>query len=309
MSARGLRTNLTGGAFVMPAASIIVVFSFVSMAVSLYVSFHNWDILIPVHPYVGLGNFREVLFGKDTVFWIALRNTVEYVAMLVPAVLVTSFILALAARRAPFGQAFFKTAFFLPSITPVVVVSLIWMWLYSYNGPINAGLAAMLWPVNAFTGIFGAAPIRPPNWLADPSTAMSAIVLMSAWQASGYYSVIFLAGLSDIPREFYEAAEVDGAGRLRCLWHITIPLLRNTFVFVSVMLIIGGFQVFTQVYIITRGGPAQATEVLTSAIFKRAFQSYGGLGASCAMAWLLFAAVFVFVLIYMRLVRSRQIYD
>ena len=279
------------------------------MIVSFWVSLHHWDILIPVHPFVGLENYREVLFSPDTLFWVALANTSYYVLLVVPSVIVSAFLLALIAQRAPAGQPFFKAAFFLPSITPIVVVSLIWMWLYRFDGPLNSVLSAIFVPVNVIVTQAGGTAFAPPNWLVDARTAMPAVVVMSAWQACGYYSVIFLAGLADIPKEFYEAAEVDGAGAVRKLWYITIPLLRNTFVFVSVMLVITAFQVFTQVYIMTRGGPGSATEVMTSRIFKRAFQTYGGLGGACAMAWLLFAVVFIFVLVYMRIVRSRKLYE
>ena len=214
MNLREVRRTLAALPFVAPATLIVLLFSFGAMAVSLWVSVHNWDILIPVHPYVGLENYREVLFGKDTIFWTALANTVYYVVLLVPSVIVTSFLLALLAHKAPFGQPFFKTAFFIPSITPVVVISLIWMWLYRFDGPVNSVLNVALAVVNAVAVPLGATAVSAPNWLVDPSTAMPAIVIMSTWQAAGYYSVIFLAGLSDIPRELYEAAEVDGAGRL-----------------------------------------------------------------------------------------------
>jgi multiple sugar transport system permease protein len=309
MSRRTAREWVAGAPFVFPATVIVLLFSFAAIAYSFWVSLHNWDILIPEHPYVGFDNYREVLFGRDTIFWIALGNTLYYVVLLVPSVLVTAFALSLLAYKAPYGQSFFKTAFFLPSVTPVVVISLIWMWLYRFDGPVNHALGLAYSGLNPLMHVFGLAPLSPPNWLTDKSTAMPAIVIMSTWQAAGYYSVVFLAGLSEIPREFYEAAHVDGAGALKSLWYITLPLLRNTFVFVSVMLVIGGFQVFTQVYIMTRGGPGTATEVMTSAVFKRAFQSYGAMGTAAAMAWLMFAIVFVFVLVYMRLVRSRRLYD
>jgi len=309
MSDRARREWMTGVGFVTPAAAVVLLFSVGAIAYSFWVSLHNWDILIPAHPFVGLHNYSDVLFDKDTIFWIALGNTFYYVTLLVPSVIVTAFLLSLLAYKAPYGQGFFKAAFFLPSITPVVVISLIWMWLYRFDGPVNMGLGLVYAGVSPIARLAGLSTPALPNWLTNTSTAMPAIVVMSAWQAAGYYSVIFLAGLSEIPREFYEAAHVDGAGALKSLLYITLPLLRNTFIFVSVMLVIGGFQVFTQVYIMTRGGPGTSTEVMTSAIFKKAFQSYGGMGTASAMAWLLFAVVFVFVFAYMRIVKSRRIYD
>jgi multiple sugar transport system permease protein len=291
------RTESTGYLFVLPAGLLIILFSFVAIAISFWVSLRHWDVLAKTSRYVGLGNYRRALFDPDSLFPLALANTAWYVAMVVPATLATSFILALMAQRIRRGSALVKTLYFIPSITPTVIISLVWFQLYDAFRLLTGQWVASGWISQEI------------NLLGSPATAMPALALMAVWQGSGYNMVIFLAGLSDIPQEFYDAAAVDGAGRLRQLWHVTLPLLRNTLIFVSVMLIIGAFQVFTSVYIMTQGGPANATEVMASLIFHNAFEATGQTGYACALAWLMFAVVFVFVLIQMKVFRSRQIYD
>jgi multiple sugar transport system permease protein len=267
--------------FIAPAFAIVLVFSFLSMGISLYVSLHDWDVFRGDGRYVGAANYVRALSEPNSVFWLALRNTALYVVMAVVGVLGTSLPLALLCRRARYGRSLFRTLYFLPSITPMVVISLVWIWL-----------------------------LQEWSELMDrPQTALAAIALVGVWQASGYNMLLFLAGLNDIPQEYYDAARVDGAGRLQEFRHITIPLLRNTLVFVTVMVIIGSFQVFTQAYVMTGGGPQRSTEVLALQVFKNAFSYAGQMGYASAMAWLLFAVLFVFIMIQVRVFRSRRIYD
>jgi len=275
------RSQPVAYAFIAPAFAIVLLFSFVSMGISFYVSLHDWDGFRGQGQFVGMANYLRALGGADSVFWLALRNTMLYVVMAVVGVLSTSLPLALLCRRARYGQSLFRTLYFLPSITPMVVISLVWIWLLQEHG----GL------------------------MDRPRTALAAIALVGVWQASGYNMLLFLAGLNDIPREYYDAARVDGAGRLQEFRHITVPLLRNTLVFVTVMVIIGSFQVFTQAYIMTGGGPQRSTEVLALQVFKNAFSYAGQMGYASAMAWLLFALLFVFILIQLRVFRSRRVYD
>ena len=286
------RTERTGYLFVLPAGVIIIAFSFVAIGISFWVSLRHWDVLAQSSTYIGLDNYRRALFDPDSLFPVALANTAWYVVMVVPCTLATSFILAMMANRLKgTASAVVKTIYFIPSITPAVIVSLVWFQLYD--------------AFRLMTQEWG----HEVNLLGLPATAMPALALMAVWQGSGYNMVIFLAGLADIPREMYDAASVDGAGRLRQLWYVTIPLLRNTLIFISVMLVIGAFQVFTSVYIMTQGGPANSTEVMASLIFHNAFEATGQTGYACALAWLMFAVVLVFVIIQMKVFRSRQIYD
>ena len=149
--------------------------------------------------------------------------------------------------------------------------------------------------------------IDGPNWLLDSSKALLAIIIMTVWAAVGYYMVIFMAGLADIPQVYYDAAKVDGANRWRTFWNITLPLLRNSVIFVVITLVIGSWQVFTQMFIMTRGGPANATESVQWEIFRNAFMSFD-MGVAAAMSWILFVVIFVFTAVQLKIFISRQIY-
>ncbi len=272
---------LTPYAYIAPAFTVIFAFSFVSMGISLNASFHNFDAFAGASDFVGLDNYRRALFAPDSYFWLTMRNTALYVVMSVVGVLVTALPLALLCQRAPRGQALFRTLYFLPSITPGVVVALVFYHIF---------------------GVWG-------QLLDKSHTALPALALLGVWSGAGYNMVIFLAGLTDIPQHFYEAARVDGAGRWQQFYHVTLPMLRNTLIFVTVMTIIGSFQVFTSVYIMTSGGPERSTEVIAYTIFINAFAIAGQMGYASALAWLLFIATFVFVFIQMRIFRSRRVYD
>ena len=282
-----------GYLFAAPAVMLIGAFSLVAIVYSFWISLHRYDVLAVHNKFVGLANYRDAL--ADDVFRLSLLNTSYYVLLAVPSIMVGALVLALLADRAGRGGPVVKVVYFIPSITPGVVVSLLWIWLLQDAGGLNRVLA--------FVGIHG------PNWLQKPRTAMPAIVIVATWQAVGYYMIVFMAGLSDIPKMYYEAATIDGAGPLGRFRHVTAPLLRNTFVFVTAMLIIGAYQVFTQVYIITNGGPQNATEVLQAQIFRNAFQHVGKMGYAAAMAWILFAIIAVFITLQMRVMRSRKLYD
>lgn len=279
--------------FIGPACTLIGAFSLGAIAFSFWISLHRYDVLAAHNPFVGLANFRDAL--SDDVFLRSLLNTSYYVLMAVPSIMCGALTLALLADKAGRGSPVVKVIYFIPSITPAVVVSLLWMWLLRDDGAVNQVL-----------GIVG---ISGPNWLQNPHSAMPAIVIVATWQAVGYYMIIFMAGLSDIPKMYYDAAKIDGAGPIGRFWHVTVPLLRNTFVFVTAMLIIGAYQVFTQVYIMTNGGPQNATEVIQAQIFRNAFQYVGKMGYAAAMAWVLFAIIAFFIAIQMKFMRSRKLYD
>ncbi len=267
--------------YIAPAFGLALLFSFFSMGVSFWTSLHDWDPFAGGGKFVGLENYRHVLWGVDSLFWGALRNTSLYVVMVVVGMFLTSLPLALLCQRVGALQGLFRTLYFLPSITPGVVVALIFYQIF---------------------GVFG----QP---LDHSETALGAIALMGIWSGAGYNMLIFLAGLNEIPTDFYEAARLDGANGLQEFWHVTLPMLRNTLVFVMVMTIIGAYQVFTSVYVMTQGGPERSTEVLAFDIFKNAFSVAGQMGYASAAAWLLFLVIGVFVVLQMRLVRSRRIYD
>src|SRR5205823_3732046 len=202
----------------------------------------------------------------------ALRNTTAYVGMALVGMLGTALPLALLCRKARYLQGLFRTLYFIPSITPGVVVALIFYQLF---------------------GVWG-------KLLDSSATALPALALMGVWSGTGYNMLLFLAGLSEIPQDFYDAARIDGAGALDEFRHITLPLLQNTVAFVTVMTIIGAYQVFTSVYVMTQGGPERSTEVLAFNIFTNAFSVAGQMGYASAAAWLLFLVIGFFVIVQMR---------
>ncbi len=275
------RLDWAGYLYVAPALVLVFLFSFLSMGVSFWTSLHEWDAFAGGGRYVGMNNYRRVLLESDSTFWVALRNTTFYVAMVLGGMLCTALPLALLCRKARYFQGLFRTLYFVPSITPGVVVALIFYQIF---------------------GVWG-------GLLDKESTALPALALMGIWSGAGYNMLLFLAGLMEIPSDFYDAARIDGAGPIAEFRHVTIPLLRNTTAFVTVMTIIGAYQVFTSVYVMTRGGPERSTEVLAFGIFINAFNVAGQMGYASAMAWLLFLVIGAFVFLQMRLIRSRRIYD
>lgn len=287
------RLHPAGYLFAGPAVVLIGLFSVAAIGYSFWISLHRFDVLARHNPFVGLANYHDVL--TDDLFLLSLVNTSYYVLMAVPSILCGALVLALLADKAGRGGPAVKVIYFIPSITPGVVVSLLWMWLLRDDGALNQVL-----------GILG---VTGPNWLQDPRSAMPAIVIVATWKAVGFNMIILMAGLSDIPKIYYEAATIDGAGPLSRFRHITIPLLRNTLVFVTAMLIIGSYQVFDAVYIMTNGGPQNATEVIQAQVFRNAFQYVGKTGYAAAMAWVLFAVIALFITIQMKVMRSRKLYD
>ena len=285
------RKWMAGPLFASPAILLIIVFSIISIVVSLYISFLDYDVISEHTPFVGFANYEEVL--NSDIFWIALKNTATYVAGVVPGITIGGFVLALVGHKVKRGRTLFRTVYFLPSITPMVVLALVWMWLYAPKGMINQLLSII--------GIDG------PNWLFDRTWALPSVIIMSTWQSVGYYVVIYLAGLADIPQDFYDAAKVDGANWFQEILHVTLPLLRNVTQFVLVTLAIAAFQVFTQVYIMTNGGPGGATTTLQFLIYRNGFE-YFRMGYASAISWLLFVVVFVLVMLQMRINRSEQIF-
>ena len=285
------RDTLTAYLFVAPAAVLLLIFSLVAISVSLVISFSDWSPVKEHWQIVGIDNYRKAF--SDARFWQAFRNTGQFVLFTVPGIAITSLLLAVIGNHARKLRSVFRTLFFIPVITPGVVVALVWIWMYKYDGGVNAVLA-----------IVG---IKGPNWLFDPVMAMPAIILMTIWSAVGYYMIIFMAGLADIPEIYYEAAKVDGANRWQTFWNITFPLLRNPLIFVAVTLMIAAWQVFTQMYVMTQGGPAGKTESVQWRIWANAFQDFD-MGVAAAMSWALFAVVFVFTAIQLKIFVSRQTY-
>jgi len=237
------------------------------IALSFYYSLCDYS-LLQKPSFVGLDNYRELL--QDAVFWKALGNTFKYAAMALPAGILVSLGLALLLNADIRGQSFYRTVIFLPSLVPMVAAAMLWLWLF------NAKLGLL----NTLLGRIG---MQGPGWLTDARWAMPALAFMSLW-AVGHRVVIYLAGLKDVPRELYEAAELDGAGHWQRLRHVTIPMISPVIFFNLIMGIIGTLQVFAVPYIMTGGGPARATYFYTMYLYDNAFR-FLNMGYASAMAW------------------------
>lgn len=280
-----------GYLFLLPYLILFCAFILLPLIYGLGLSLFQWEVLANAPPrFIGLGNYREAL--GETYFWMALGATLRFVAMIVPSVVCGALLIALALNALPEKSGgFFKAAIFAPTIISISVAGILWRWFFNAEfGLFNAWLA----PLGA----------KVP-WITENRWAMKSVVLMTVWWTLGGPMVILLAGLKQIPEQYYEAASIDGAGAIRRFFHITMPLLKPVLLFVVVMNIIGSFQVFGQTFMITRGGPELSTRVLVQYIYETAFASYR-LGYGSAMSWLLFIVIAVFSILQFRLVRERE---
>ncbi len=224
----------------------------------------------------------------------SLWNTAFYTVASTLPILAVPLALALALNRGRL-RTLLRSVFFFPFTLSVVTVGLAWLWL----------LDPVVGPFNYYLRRLGV-PAR--SWLADPQTAMWTIILTTVWWVTGYYLVIYLAGLQDIPRDLYEAAALDGASGWRSFWAITLPLLRPVLLFVVVTHVIGSFQLFGQVFVLTGGGPGDATRTVVQHLYEAAFQNFFQFGAASAMAWVLFAVILAFSVLQFRLLRGHTEY-
>jgi multiple sugar transport system permease protein len=272
-----------GLAMVAPMMIGWAIFFLVAFVASFGVSLTNWK-LLGAPSYVGIDNYARL--ASDQQFLSSIGNTVRLALLYVPLELLVGISLAVALNRRVRFRNVYRAIFFLPLLTMPVASATVWRWLYDPTyGLINAGLEAV--------GLSG----QP--WLADPVLAMPSVVLMSVWNGVGRDMVIFLAGLQAIPRDLYEAAEVDGASRWQTFRKITIPLLTPTTFFVVVVSTIASLQVFDAIYVMTNGGPANATRTVVFTVWEEAFRNYR-IGNASAMTWVLFAFILGFTLLQFR---------
>jgi len=254
---------------------------------ALYISLHEWNIISPSKPFVGLQNFR--LLAHDPSFGRAAVNTIRYVLVGIPAQIALGLVLALALRRINRFRGLFRALYFMPFVTPIVAAAWVWQWMYSQNfGPLNGLLAALGLPLQPF--------------LRSPAQALYAVTAMTVWQFLGFQVVIFLAGLEAIPRVYYEAAAVDGASGWRLFRHMTVPLLNPTLVFSAVYGTIIYLQLFTQVLNMTfgdQGGPLASTLTMVLYVYQLGFQRFK-MGEAAAATAVLFAVILVITLLQMR---------
>jgi len=286
-----VREHITGWGFLLPALAVVGIFTLIPIAFSLWLSFYRWDMMRPNRLFIGLDNYERML--RDDRFWGAVQNTLLYVALTVPTSIVLAFGAALLLNTRLQGRAVFRTAFFAPVVTSTVALSLVWSWIYHPELGLLNGLVTTL----------GGDRI---GWLREPSIALISIGIMSIWKNVGYVMVLFLAGLQQIPRDLYGAAMVDGAGGWQMHRDVTLPMLRPTLFFIVVTSTIDATQVFTQIDVMTQGGPAQSTEVLVYYLYFRAFRSFE-MGYASTIAWALFFIVIILTLVQHRLIRRDEV--
>lgn len=271
---------LAGLLLISPWLVGFVVFLAGPIVFSIAISLTKWDVLRPP-TFIALGNYANMF--RDRLFWQALKVTLIYVLFGVPLLLIVALMVAMLMNQKIKGITLFRTIYYLPSVIAGVVAALVWQWLFNADfGLINFFLYK----------VFG---IKGPNWLFSETWALPALIIMSLWGV-GSNMVIYLAGLQSIPTELYEAASIDGASVFRKFWHITIPMMSPIIFFNLIMGIIGSFQVFTQSFIMTKGGPNNATLFYVLYLYRQAFR-YFNMGYGTSLAWFLFLIILAFTLI------------
>ncbi len=285
------REAITFYLFILPWVIGFLIFTCGPIVASLVLSFAEYDIVSPIQ-FIGLGNFKELF--NDPLFYTSLSNTLYIVVLAVPLGMVVSFCLALLLNQKVRFMAAYRTAYFIPSIVPAVASAALWLYLLQPQW----GL------VNGFLELLG---ISGPGWLSSELWSKPAIILMMVW-ASGGTMIIYLAGLQDIPQVFYEAAEIDGANSWRKFWHITLPLMTPSIFFTLVLGMIGTFQIFAQIFVLTdgMGGPQNSTLVYMIYLYRNGFNFFR-MGYASAMAWVLFILILVLTWLQFR-TASRWVY-
>ncbi len=281
---RFLRATLIGYIFLAPALIHLLWWAAGPVVFSFYLAFHRWNVIDPAKPFVGFDNFKELF--QDKLFWNAMKNTVLF-SLQVPIGMFFSLLVAIAVNRQTKRMALLRTIYYLPAVTAGVSTTIVWRWILNRDFGI----------LNYVLGFLGIPKIP---WLTSPNTALIAIMLMSIWQSLGSQMIIFLAGLQSIPQTFYEAASIDGANSFHKFRFVTIPLLKPTTVFVLVTSVIGSFQVFTPIYVLTQGGPLRSTDVVFYHIWESAWVELR-MGYAAAQSWMLFLVLVVLTYIQFKL--------
>ena len=273
--------------FVLPAFAGILVFIIIPVICSFGLSFAKWDLINPI-VFAGLDNYREIF--TEPLFFKILVNTVVFAVSTSVFGVIIPLILAVILNSRIRGSEFFKTAYFLPFITPMIVIGIVWQWIFDPNiGVLNKVLQLHI------------------NWLYDTHFAMPALIIVSVWKLIGYNMIIFLSSLSGISNSMFEAAKIDGAGSVKTFFYVTVPLLSPSIFFVVIITAISSFQIFDLIYLMTHGGPLDSTNVLVYAIYKNAFE-YFNVGKASAIAYVLFIIILVLTLIQWSL-RKKLVYN
>ncbi|MBE5917043.1 MAG: sugar ABC transporter permease [Pseudobutyrivibrio ruminis] len=278
LSGRKRDERIAGYVFSLPAVVLLIVFLGVPIIYTVYYSVFQYQVMRPNDIlFIGLENYKKLISDSD--FWVSLKNTFYFTVVVVPVQCILALLLAMLVSKKFKGVSIFRTMYFSPQLTSMVVISVLWTVLYNSNP--NTGL------INAFLTNLGMEPI---NFLTNEKTAMNSIIFMSAWQGAGYQMMIFLAGLQGIPRDQYEAASVDGATPFQQFWSITLPNLKGTIKYVIMITMIQAMKLFTQPYVMTQGGPRNSTKTMVYYIYTQGFQK-GNFGYACAVAAVFFVIV------------------
>lgn len=286
--------------FLLPSLLGFIFFVLIPIIGSFGLSFFEWNLLTPPE-FVGVENYVQ-LITRDAVFHKVIGNTMFYALSIVPIQLAFGLLLATALNQAIRGVTIYRVIYFMPVVSNIVAVALVFQWLLNRDFGL---ISSWFWQLADNTGWQGFAP---PDWLNSSFWAKPSVVLLTVWKNVGFTMVIYLAGLQAVPQVLYDASEVDGASGIQKFFYITIPMISSTTFFLLVIQMIGAFQLFAEPFVMTRGGPAQATLSIVYYIYQNAFQ-FQRMGKATAIAWLLFGIIFIFTFVQIRLQRRWVYYE
>jgi multiple sugar transport system permease protein len=282
--------NITGWILITPMVFGFVTLLMVPLITALYMSFTNWPLLGKAE-FIGFGNYRNIILDHD--FWKVLGNTFYFAVGLVPLNIILALLLAVMLSKNMPGMGLFRLAIFVPVMTSLIVWSIVWKYMFATDSGF----------FNQIIQLFG---VHGPAWLYNTKLAMPAVIVTSVLKNVGLNMVLFIAAMQQVPDQLYEAAKIDGAGRTRTFFQITIPMITPTIFLTIIMTVIGSMKVFGQIYVMTQGGPDSSTKVLVYYIYEKAFKLFD-FGYASALAFFLFALIFIFTLIQWQL-RKRWIF-
>jgi multiple sugar transport system permease protein len=262
--------------FLLPNLLLFLAFTIYPVFASFFYSLNEWNLHNPMK-FIGLGNYQALF--NDPTFLKVLRNTLVYTAGIIPFQTALGLLIALGLNQKLRFTTFYRTAFFVPVVTSSIAVSIVWQWMYQPE-----------WGV--FNSLLKQIGIQGPNWLFSTTWAMPSVILLSIWKNVGYSVVLYLAALQGVPESYYESAMIDGANSWHRFWRINLPMISPTTFLIIVLSIIGSFQAFDQIYILTNGGPARATSVIAHYLYQNGFQ-YFNMGYAAAIAYVLFALLLI----------------
>lgn len=287
------RPTVVAALMLAPALTVLTVFVFFPVVYVIFLSFTDWDLISPDRRFVGMDNYVDLALSEE--FRAVLVRTVVYSAATAMITLPLALVLAVFLNQKFRGRNVYRTILSSPFAVPLVGSAVIWLWLYDPS----YGL------INYLLGLVG---VQGPNWLENSSTALLSVIIVSVWHYVGYYALLFLVGLQNIPAELYEAARIDGAGKWSEFWRITLPLLSPTVLFASTVSVIQSFQVFDQVYLLTGGGPADSTTTLIFYLYEQGFQFFH-IGVAAAVSVFLLLSLIIFTILHMHFSRRWVHYE